>query len=106
MKAQVDQTYAALRFDMQFSASRRSFREAKPVTVLAELAFICILQLFLPSISSMSLDELRNDVPIQTQAALSLQSSARSDQPSVSGVPHRSASVSCLAAYVERFKFL
>lgn len=66
LKTRIDETYAALRVDMQFFESRRSISEAKTVTKLTELAFIFIPLSFVSSLFSMSVDELRNGVPIWT----------------------------------------
>ena len=72
LKTRIDETYAALRVDMQFSESRRSITEAKTVTKLTELAFIFIPLSFVSSLFSMSVNELENGVPIWTFALTAL----------------------------------
>ncbi|KAK5732589.1 hypothetical protein LTR17_010404 [Elasticomyces elasticus] len=65
-KLRLDEAYAALRADMQFTESRRSILEAQTVTKLTELAFLFILLSFSASLFSIQVKELENGVPVWT----------------------------------------
>ncbi|KAK5689185.1 hypothetical protein LTR17_026458 [Elasticomyces elasticus] len=65
-KLRLDQAYAALRADMQFTESRRSILEAQTVTKLTELAFLFIPLSFSASLFSIQVKELENGVPVWT----------------------------------------
>ena len=63
LKVRLDEAYAALRSDMQFTESRRSIEETKSLSKLIELAFLFIPLSFICSLFSMSISELQSGVP-------------------------------------------
>jgi hypothetical protein len=72
VKKKLDDAYANLRIDMQFTESRRSINEAKTVTRLTELAFVFIPLSFCASLFSMSVHELDGGVSIWTYVVTAL----------------------------------